>query len=222
MALLRWIIGGFIGGAIGVLIWVTFGYMTEYEGRAIAWGVGFLVGAGVRYGAHLSNQEEGIAQGALASLMAIGAIITAKYLLLSILIGNSQSSIDDTLKLARAILSGDEGVIASFASEMAAEKIARGETINWPPGMSFETASNRWDFPPEIWQQAETRWQQLGKEGQIRERTQRLTLAPRGSGAASTPRMSEMFSPWDILWFGLAAVTAFRVAVGLHRADATN
>ena len=57
MAAIRWLVGGLIGGATGVVIWVLIGYFAHYEVGWIAWGVGFLTGLGVRYAAYLNGEE---------------------------------------------------------------------------------------------------------------------------------------------------------------------
>ena len=48
MGMIGPVIGGIFGGMVGVFIWVEVGYFTHYEVGWIAWGVGFLVGFGVR------------------------------------------------------------------------------------------------------------------------------------------------------------------------------
>jgi hypothetical protein len=79
LALIRWLIGGLIGGAIGGFVWALISYLTNYEVGWIAWGVGFLVGLGVRFADHLGDGEEGLLQGVTAAVMAIGAIGVGTY-----------------------------------------------------------------------------------------------------------------------------------------------
>ncbi len=215
MGLSRWIVGGCVGGAIGILIWVAVGYFTQYEVGWIAWGIGFLVGVGVRYGAHLGDEEEGLAQGLLASVTAIGAIVTAKFLLFSILVGGVDS--EGLRELASMIRYDEEAMIASMADEIAEEMMDRGATIDWPPGMTYEEAFHQADYPPDLWQQAETRWNQLGAQEQQERKQQRIMfISMLRDAAASRPSFADFFSPWDLLWFGLATITAYRIGIGTY------
>ncbi|HEX3659054.1 MAG TPA: hypothetical protein VHV55_24920 [Pirellulales bacterium] len=62
------------------MIWVLVGVVTHYEVGWIAWGVGFLTGAGLRYAAYLGGDEESVLQGVLAGGLAIVAVLAAKFL----------------------------------------------------------------------------------------------------------------------------------------------
>jgi hypothetical protein len=216
-AMIRWLLGGLIGGAIGIVIWVVVGYFTHYEVGWIAWVVGFLTGVGVRYAAYLRGEDASSAKGILASLMAIGAIFTAKFLVFTLLVGGRG---DENLhNLASQVRFDDEAMIADIASDIALEAVKRGKTIAWPSGVSPETASGRNDFPPSIWQQAQTRWNQLGPKGQQEQKRQRLMLAQTLSELGRRPSFGEFFTPWDLLWFGLAVVTAYKVGAGTYGND---
>ena len=70
-----------LGGLAGGLIWILVGYFTGAEIGWIAWGVGFLVGVGVRFAAHLGEQDETPGQGLLAGALAIAGMkkYAAKY-----------------------------------------------------------------------------------------------------------------------------------------------
>ncbi len=217
MGVFRWIVGGFAGATIGILIWVAVGYFTQYEVGWIAWGIGFLVGVGVRYGAHLGDQDEGVAQGILASCMAIGAIVTAKFLLFSTLVSGVDA--ERLRELADLIRYDQEAMVASIADEIAEEMMDRGATINWPPGMTYEEAFRQADYPPELWQQAELRWNQLGAQEQQERTQQRRMLATMLSSVSLRPDFSDFFSPWDLLWFALATITAYRIGVGTYGDD---
>ncbi len=217
MGMFRWILGGLIGGAAGVVIWVLVGYLSQYEVGWIAWGVGFLVGVGVRYGAYLGGQDEGLAQGLLASVMAIGSIVVAKYMLFSILVGGADA--EGLREIVGEIRYDDEAMIASIADDVAQEMMDSGRTVNWPAGMTYEEAIRKADYPAELWRQAETRWNQLGAEEQQERKRQRILFAAALSEAASEPDFGEFFSPWDLLWFALATITAYKIGVGTYGDD---
>ncbi len=217
MGAIRCVLGGLIGGAIGVVIWVVVGYSTQYEVGWIAWGVGFLVGVGVRYAAYLADREESFAQGILAAVIAIGSIVTAKFLVFTLLVGGSDAA--ELRELADKIRFDDEAMIASIADEIAEQIMEKGQTIHWPPGMSYEEASRREDYPPAMWQQAERRWNQLGRGEREERKRVRILLVGALSSEASSRDFGEFFSPWDILWFALATVTAFKIGVGTYGGD---
>jgi hypothetical protein len=53
-----------------------------------------------------------------------------------------------------------------------------------------------------------------------RERTrQRTMLASMFHRAASRPDFADFFSPWDLLWFALATITAYRIGAGTYGDD---
>ena len=110
----------------------------------------------------------------------------------------------------------DEAMIATIADDLAEEATSRGETIAWPPGISQETASKQNDFPASLWQKAQTRWNQLGPKEQQDRKRERALLAMALSEQGRKPDFGEFFTPWDLLWFGLAIFTAYRVGTGSY------
>lgn len=134
MSVVRCLVGGLIGGATGIAIWVLVGYFTHYEVGWIAWVVGFLTGVGIRYAAYLHNEEASFGKAILASLMAIGAILTAKFLVFALLVGGRGDEI--LRQAANQMRFDDDAMIASIADDIADEAVKRGETIAWPPGTS--------------------------------------------------------------------------------------
>ena len=80
-----WIVGGTIGGAIGAAIWAAIAAFTGYEIGWIAWGVGFLVGLGVRI---CSPESYGAAPGGTAAVISLLALAAGKMISLSIVAKN--------------------------------------------------------------------------------------------------------------------------------------
>ncbi len=215
--MLRGILGGVVGAAVGMAIWVLIGYTTQYEIGWIAWGIGFLVGFGVRFGASSSGQDEGVMQGLVAAAMAIGAIVAAKFLLYSLLV--SGNSAEEIRQFVESMAFDDEAMVAGIADEMAQEMMDRGQTITWPAGMTYDEASVKEDYPPDLWRRAESRWNGLGAEEQKKQKLQAEMMVSMIASAATPPPFSDSFSPWDLLWFGLATFTAFRIGVGAYGDD---
>jgi len=214
MRVVRWILGGALGGAAGVLIWVLIGYFTHYEVGWIAWGVGFLAGFGVRYAARLAGGEASFAKGAIAALIACGSIILAKFLVFTLMVGGIDS--DGLRRAANEIHIDDDAMIASTAHDIAGGMIKQGKAITWPQGVSLDTAAKKGDYPADIWGQAELRWKQLAPEKQREKKRLRVQVAFALLNLSDKAQFGNYFTPWDILWFLLAIVTAFRVGVGTY------
>jgi len=214
MGVIRWILGGILGGAAGVLIWVLVGYFTNYEVGWIAWGVGFLAGLGVRYAAFLSGGEASFAKGAVAALIACGSIIVAKFLVFTLMVGGIDSG--ELRQAANDIHIDDEAMIVTKAHEIAEGMLKQGKAVAWPPGVSLDTATKKRDYPANIWTQAEARWKQLPPEKQREEQRLRMQVMMTLLNLSDKVQFTNSFTLWDILWFVLAIITAFKVGVGTY------
>ena len=202
------VIGGIFGGVVGVFIWVEIGYFTGYEVGWIAWGVGFLVGFGVRYAAHMGGKDANTALGILAAVTAICCILFAKYIVFTMV----TKKINATLASHHINLDGgDDAIIAKVANQIVAIKMQRGEKIAWPEAVTAEDAWQKQDYPPEIWKEAEQKWNRLdaAKRDSQRELMQRVAKKLH-------PDFQNSFGIFDILWFFLATVTAFKIGIGTY------
>lgn len=219
MAVIRWLVGGLLGGLAGGLIWVLVGYFTGAEIGWIAWGVGFLVGVGVRYAAYLGEQDETPGQGILAGALAIGTILVAKFSLFYLLV--SSSGLGELQEALGNIEITDEMMISSKADEIV-EEMERRQTLAWPPGMTAEEAFLPEDYPPGIWQQAEAQWRSMSEDERKRQlatRRQQLAAFQGELADAVDDGFKDLFSPWDILWIALATITAYQIGVGTYNTD---
>lgn len=84
MHLFQWLCGGIVGGAIGASGWVAIEYFTKSEFGWIAWPVGLLVGLGVHKAA-AADSRNGFLRGAVAVVLALVAVVCAKYALMAIM-----------------------------------------------------------------------------------------------------------------------------------------
>lgn len=212
MPLLRWLLGGVIGGAIGVAVWVLVGHATNHEYGWIAWGIGFLTGAGVRFGARLGDDTGSAMRGALAAGIALASIVTAKFLVFTLIVVGSY---EEALRTPP----DDRRLIAAVADEIAREMLARGESVNWPAGMTYEKAAVQDDYPPTVWRQAESRWSALEPDEQENRRDELLAAVVASIRETPSPEFPERFSASDLLWIGLATFTAFKLAAGSPAED---
>ena len=143
-------------------------------------------------------------------------IALAKYLVISLQINAAFADVNGQEPMTDAAM--EESILVSMADEVVAEYEQQGKPVNWAPGMSVELAQQQADYPPEIWGAARERWDALPLEerqeliGTTRLRQQEFMQMFQASMKDEVFKQS--FGPWDLLWFGLAAFTAFRVGSG--------
>lgn len=209
MAYLRCLAGGLIGGLIGMGIWAAVAYATGFEVGYIAWGVGFLAGFGVRL---MAKDREGPAFGVLAVLIAATSIAAAKYLVICLhfsAFGEFDVQADS-----------QETMISEVANEVATEFEKAGRKVDWPPEDELEDESQIESARAKsaVWQEAAQRWNALPPEKQQAriEENKRQTDKVLGelTSALRSAAFRESFSAYDLLWFGLAALTAFKLGSG--------
>ena len=105
-----------------------------------------------------------------------------------------------------------EYVISFVADEVLAEYQELGVELEWPPGADREASLSRDDYPLEVWEEAVVRWQALSPEEQRDiENNQAIVVTPAvlWLGAAFYT-----LSIWDLLWLGLAGMSAWRIGSG--------
>lgn len=142
------VIGGVVAGVIGAAIWGAIGYATNYEVGIIAWAIGGLVGFGVAWG----NQggDAGVASGLLASIIALASIVLGKVMVI--------------LFSLQAFMGGDQLPISCVADVIIDERREAGQRVAFRP--DFESESLEADYPPDVWAEAEGRWNAMSSEEQ--------------------------------------------------------
>ena len=152
MNAIKWLISGFIGGLVGAVAWALIYHFANFELGIIAWGVGALAGVGVRATA---GDSEGFAPGAIAVIAALLALGVGK-------VGGIYLD-----------LSGDPGpeyraqereyLTSIVASEVVVEYHSDGKRVDWPSGVTHETADSESDFPRDLWTEAEQRYSRINE-----------------------------------------------------------
>jgi hypothetical protein len=209
------IAGGAIAGTIGALVWAGIALFTGYELGWIAWGIGGLVGFGVLVG---SAGEKSSASGVVAVVLAVLTLLGAKYVTVQMLLG------DDT-QITEAFVSGlqdDELVVSYLADDVAAQFADEGRPVNWPAGVDPSQATTRVEYPPDVWAVAQERWNGMSQTEREQFRTELADMVSANVTEAMDVIRGELtqvgfmgsFGPLDLIFFGLAVVTAYKVAAG--------
>jgi hypothetical protein len=205
--------GGVIAGTIGALVWAGIAYFTGYELGWIAWAVGGLVGLGVLLG---SGGEKSSSGGVVAVAIAVITLMAAKYTTVQLLLS------DDT-EITEAFVSGlenDELVISYLADDVAVDFASEGKQVNWPEGVDPSQATTQVEYPPEVWAVAQDRWDGLSQVEREEFRADLEAMVTANVAAAMDELRGELtqvgflgsFGLLDLVFFGLAVVTAYKVA----------
>lgn len=210
MDFIKWLIGGFVGAVIGGAVWVAVGYFMEAEVGYIAWGIGLLAGIGVRV---LAGNDVGVMPGIAGVIAAVGVVLGAKYMVVSMQVNAVLAEGSPEIFSV-----SDEDMQVSLAFEMAAELEEEGKTLQWPAGMSLENAETGSHFPPGVWKASQEKWNALPADERESQKQAQIELqrqfASMFSDTIKEAGFRESFNGFDLLWFGLAAFTAFRVGSG--------
>lgn len=189
MNAIKWVAAGAIGGLIGAFIWGSIAYFAQAEIGWIAWGIGALVGICVRYAA--GEESEGPLPGSVAVGLSAFSIAVGKYLAAVMILG---------------------GLSVEFHAEPATPEDAKLELVN----LVNDEYADWSEVPAEEKQPIETRWKAMSEA----EQQQFLNeMSNRHAKITANELFQESFSPYDLLWFGLAALTAYRLGSGTAKDD---
>lgn len=214
MSFPKWLISGFAAAAVGGIAWILIGYFANAELGWIAWGIGLLAGIGVRFAA--GDRDHGFAPGLAAVAVAAAVIAASKYTVIALLV---HQSIAEQIALGTPDFESDDYAIMVTADEIIeTDYNAVGKEVAWPEGMNWDEASQEADYPADIWATAKDRWTTLPAAEQ---RTRRDTWRRNYDEGLATfeaqlrsDAFADSFSPFDLLWFGLAMYTAFQAGSG--------
>lgn len=212
MDTIRGVIGGTIGGVVGAAVWAGVVYFTGYEIGWIAWGLGALVGFLFARGCPVGGSMAGI----LAAGITIASIGLGKYTAVELTIQQELGTEEEVIEEFMAEVSNDEFVISYLADEVIAERVDRGEVIQWPEDADPETASAAADYPPAIWAEAAQIWEAMSPQDREVYRAELAETVTANIqefyGSIAGYGFLGSFGLMDLLFFGLAIVTAFQIA----------
>lgn len=199
---------GVAAGVGGAVVWALIAYFTGYEIGWLAWGIGAAVGAAVAWGSRNSP-----AMGVAAVVISVLAILAGKYITVEIILAKEKQTANQGV--AQQILN-DEYVISWLADEIISVYQEQGIAVNWPEGVNPEEVSSRADYPADVWQAAAAKWNSMSAEEKeafrqnVRQQAE-ANIAMYASGLRKEGFLGS-FGVIDIIFFGLAIVTAYKIA----------
>jgi hypothetical protein len=206
------IIGGLIGGLVGALLWAGISAWTGYEIGWIAWGIGGLVGLGCVKG----GKGGGVPVAVIAVVITILSLVAGKYAAVEFILAGQVGNKDEFIQTAIAELDGEDMVISYLADDIIQERFSRGEAVEWPEGVDPIEAAEQADYPPDVWMEAASVWEQMAADEKVAYREQLSEQIRININAwydeVSMIGFAESFSLMDLIFFGLAVVTAFQIA----------
>ena len=141
--------------------------------------------------------------------IAIPCILLGKYAVVHLIVGKF-----DVLFNA----ADDNTMISIEADQIAEARVAAGQTVNWPEEKDSDDAPVAAHYPADIWAEALQRWNQLSPdERQAKKNAHEQEMGQLlGDVKANLRKVAfqNSFGVFDLLWFGLAALTAFRLGSG--------
>ncbi len=205
------LLGGVLGGALGAAIWAAIAHFLHVEIGWIAWGVGLLVGVGVKLAA--SDRQLTPAFGVAAALIAVLSVAAGKYIAVGM-------AVDQAI---REVASGDPAIdeeiaISCVADQVVAEYAEEGRSVRWPGGREPQNPIAQADYPSDVWAEAVDRWGQSTPQERaeiqnfLRDNFQANVAASRAQIQQAGFR--ESFGALDILFLALAVATAYKIAGG--------
>jgi hypothetical protein len=205
--------GGVIAGSIGALVWAGIAYFTGYEVGWVAWGVGGLVGFGVVLG---NSGNRSRAAGIIAVVITVMALMAAKYTTVQLVLS-------DGSEITEALVSGlqdDELVVSYIADDVVVEFMSDDIPVHWPVGVDPSQATTQVEYPADVWTIAQSRWDGMALAEREEYRSSLKEMVTANLALALDELRGELaqvgfigsFGFLDIIFFGLAIATAYKVA----------
>jgi uncharacterized membrane protein (Fun14 family) len=200
-----WILSGLMAGLLGGAVWAGVSHWTGYEVGYLAWGVGALVGFAVGSAA---KQKAGVITALAACVFAVGGIAVGKY-------GGLWLDIDAVIRQTRDEPISDELLTTYIADQVIIDRQAQGQEVVWPEGVDALETDAQTDYPADVWAEAERQWAAMtASERATFRRTVTETAAQELKDLPLASMIVSTISVHDILWLGLAIISAFRLGLG--------
>jgi len=105
--------------------------------------------------------------------------------------------------------------ITYVADEIIDERETKGEAIDYPPGFSPGVGTTESDYPPDVWSEAESRWNEMSesdKENLKNNSGFDDLLSEMGGSSGKFSLFLTTFVMIDLLFIGLAVVASYKTA----------
>lgn len=196
--------GGIVGGALGATIWAAIIYFTNYEVGYVAILVGILVGYCVKLGA---GTWQGFVPGAIAAVLAIVSVTGGKYAAATLQANEVVQKMNTQVT--------DYDLKLGMADQLVSGKTEKKLPITWRNGKTSETAESLEDYPADIVESVNKSWETLSAEQKAAQLAERQKMIDEFQGEMATlirhQAFMASFSPYDLLFFGLATYAAFQL-----------
>lgn len=219
-----------VGAAIGGAVWFIVAMQTGYEVGYIAWGLGGLAGLGMAFGSRRSGFMPGVISTGVAVLAIIGAkILIFATVVFGVVVEEMKSELVDELAMETLLKEGISDDIEAQRDRIWAEAEARVESMSaeemqaeyqrLQSGPAFAAYEDEPEAPAEAGGEGlaagETADDELNDE-EYDEGEEEYAYAPEPTAqeaahALATGFFALMFGWIDILFLGLAIVTAYKV-----------
>ncbi len=207
----RALLGGVLGGILGAAVWAAIAYFLHLQIGWLAWGIGALAGGGALV--LIGGKDHATpASGSAAVLAAVLCVLLGKFGAVYFALGHFQSQV--ATQLVAAV--DDEYMIARMVEDRVEELTAAGKPLVFRNGKNKDTAEELNDYPLALVNECRAKWQansQDERDAQIADAKARLDLFANSSTAAfSLSYFWGTLTLFDLLWFTLASVTAYKLA----------
>lgn len=175
-------------------------FVSLFSGIALVIGailVGVLVGVLCRLGA---KGPSNIGLGVVAAMLTITLICLGRVVWNVPSVGSAQEVVEIS----------DDAMILSLAGSIALQSKMEGIEIAWPEGVTWESASRKEDYPPQIWQMATQQWNchTPQQKESVLQRARDVKIAAQIPSSTS-PGILGRIGIWGGCWSILGGILAF-------------
>ena len=210
------IIAGVVAGAVGAAVWAAIAYYANVEIGYVAWGIGILVGAAIA-----ATGKRSPLAGVAAVLITIVAIAGGKYAVIEIAVQQMRAEMDlmAAQELGPEVEVTDVELQGFLAGKNATQREEAGEEISWPE-VAEDEESVEAVYPADIWREAGEQFKQKTPDEKVALREEYLAAARELTAnfgqafvdAARKEGFAASFGIIDVIFFGLAVITAWGIA----------
>jgi len=234
LALLKWLISGLAGAALGTALWVLVASRWDWSLGLGALLVGFLAGITVRLSSRYDQTPPTRTQGVIASLCTLTLCAVGLFMIASLRVDRMLET-ETTVESTQDVHIEPDQLVILLARDEAHRRMEGGETLAWPAGKDIRSAVTLEDFPPEIVTWADEKHtamtpQQRTAELRRREQMVAQLSAKFREAISSSLRSDEVrgrlrrdyllqeLIPKNILWCLIAIVLAYLFSIESRRA----